>query len=98
MKTLNSKTNDLDLKKIIQQLCNKVIKECRVTKDLYYNTLVLENLDNQDRLWKAGSGKVLPQASTATETFCRVEDGVVHDTNIMFANYFNRFFSTVGAK
>ncbi len=33
-----------------KQLRNKVTKECRVIRDLDYNSLVLENLDNKDRL------------------------------------------------
>ncbi len=61
------------------------------------NTFVLENLDNQDRLRKAIK-KVLPQTSTAAETFCLIEDQVVHDTRKNIANCFNRFFSSVGAK
>ncbi len=52
MKTFASKTNNHDFLLKYKQLSNKVTKECRVTKDLYYNTLVLENLDNQDRLLK----------------------------------------------
>ncbi len=59
--------------------------------------MVLDNLDNQDRLWK-DLKKGLPQTSTTAETFCLVEDEVVHDTSKNIANCFNRFFITVGAK
>ncbi len=83
MKTLASKTNDPDFFLKYKQLRNKMTKACRVTKDLYYNTLVLENLDNQDRLWKALK-TAIPQTSTAAETICLVEDEVEISAHHLF--------------
>ncbi len=49
-------------------LYNKGTSLNRQLKDEYYSTLVLENLDNPDRLWKAIK-KILPQSQSAVQMF-----------------------------
>ena len=92
VKTLANKTQNGELMERYKELRNKVTKQCRIAKDEYYNTLVLENLDNEDRLWKA-LHKVLPQTQKSSHINSFKEGSTIHTSNKDIASRFNQFFS-----